>query len=661
MKYIISLFMILVLFVSLFASAREDRSFLDAENYYKIGNYTQAMNSMKRVDQEYHNHTDYLLLLAKLQIATGDYEEALATLNDYRSEGGEGVPLTGELYATIADATDFAIQGVILDLPGRLNSIHSEYLPFVNAEGDFMVFGSDRRSPYKGENIFYSALVDGSWTEPMEIKELATDRNETAGSFDKDGNLYIAGQYGNKKKAYNNSIYIAYNLGKKFGSPQKVDALSSNFNDINPSVSSGNTMVFASTRGGDHKSYDLYVSEYSFGTWSTPVSLGSTINTSGNEITPFLAPGGHLLFFASDTHPGFGGFDLFVSKRTGASWTEWGTPINLGPIINSSNDDRGFSLAENSLTAYYSSNRFAYLNMENILGIDLEKLGYRLVHGYVHDETNERVQTTVNWSDGNHDFFTKTDENGEFRFLLSPTKKVTYYIDDERYFFVEGEEDIVQRDTEIIIPVHRKNVLRLAGRVYDQYDDPVHTTINWTYVNEGETVKRGSKTNDDGHYIMEVPNIRYIDFDIQEQGYVALKGRWNLIEGESYQTRDFVLTVYAKGQAYAFVVEFDYDKSDIRTDTMPEVVKMYNMLNENPTMKVEIAGHTDIRGSEAYNMGLSQRRADSVRNELVRRGINRNRMQTGAYGFSRPLADNDTEEGMQRNRRVEMIVLSIDQ
>jgi len=641
---------------------------MDAENYYSTGNFTQAMSSMNRVDRGNQGDAEYLLLLAKLHIALGEYEEALVALEGFRSEGGEDVLLDDSLYATIVEAKELSQKMVTKEPHGRLNSIHSEYAPIVNADGDFMILGSDRRSPFKGENIFYSALINGSWTEPMELKELCTDRNETVGSFDNEGNLYLSGQYGNRRKSYNNNIYISYKLNSedsrsknklKWGKPQKIDALSSNFNDINPSFSNGNVMMFASNRLGDHKTYDIFVSEMEFGTWSRPIPLGSVINTNGNEITPYLAPGGHLLFFASDTHTGFGGFDLFVAKKIGPSWTDWDTPVNLGPIINSPNDERYFSLRNRSLDAYYSTTRFERINMENIVGIDLAALGYKLVHGYAHDDIDQRVQTTVNWTNNDHNFSIKTDENGEFSFLLAPTEKITYNVNDERYFEVTEDVDIKYLDNLIVIPLQRKNVLRLAGRVYDQYDDPVLTTIQWSFENEGLNERRSTATNNNGNYSTEVPQIRYIDFDINEPGYVPQKGRWNLVEGESYQTRDFILTAYARGQAYTFIVEFDFDKSDIRPNSMPEVVKMFNMLSENPTMKVEIAGHTDSRGTPPYNDGLSQRRANTVRNELIRRGIDRNRMTIGAYGLNNPISDNDTDEGRQRNRRVEMIILSI--
>ena len=655
-------FILVILVVSLFAAAKDDRSFQDAEIYYQNGNYSQAMNSMNRTDPNNRSDADYLLLLAKIQIELGEYEEALATLEDYRAKGGQDYLLEMEIYPTIEDAYLLSVNDIILHLPGRLNSIHSEYAPIVNEDGDFMVFGSDRRSPYKGENIFYSAFLNGAWTEPMEVKELSTDRNEAPGSFDKAGNLYLSGQYDNKRKEMNSSIYLAELDGKKWKKPVKIEALSSDYNDINPFIYEDQVMVFASNRLGDHKSYDIFVSEYSYGTWTTPIPIGAAINTNGNEISPFIAEGGHLLFFASDTHKGFGGFDIFFAKRNGDSWTDWATPQNIGPIINSQNDERNFFLPKGSLIGYFSTARYDMINMENIVGIDMEAFGYKLVHGYVHDETDARVETIVNWRNhgAHHHFSTQTNENGEFSFLLSPTESLTYNVNDERYFEVEEDVTELQKETEIIIPLQRKNVLRLAGRAYDQYDDPVITNIAWTYEHEGETVKRTSPTNDDGYYLMEVPQIRYIDFSINEPGYVPLSGRWNLIEGEAYQTRDFILTAYAKGQEYGFIIEFDYDKADIRPDTMPEVARMYQMLDENPTMRVEIAGHTDNRGPGPYNMGLSQRRAESVRNELARRGINRNRMTIGAYGLENPIADNDTDEGRQRNRRVEMVILSID-
>jgi len=651
---------LLLLGVALTLSA-QDRSLQDAEIYYNNGNYTQALNSMDRVDADEQESRDYYLLMAKIQLATGDYASAQFNLERYRRAGGDSDLLNEQIMETIKNAKDIPANKVFQPLPAGINTIHSEYSPVISPEGNFLLFGSDRRSPFLGENIFWSELVGGRWTEPLELNELCTDRNETPGSFDKEGNLYLSGQYGNTRKNMNSSIYFAEKDGSKWKTPTRIAAVSTNWNDINPSVE-GNYMVFASNRGGDNKSYDIYIAENSSSGWQTPELL--SVNTAGNEIAPFIAPGGNLLFFASDGYPGFGGYDIYMAKRRGTG-IGWGMPENLGPTINTHMDERDFNIQANSLSAFYSTSRFDSLNMENIYSLNLEALGFKIVYGYVHDELNTRVETNILWIYDGFEFYISSDDKGEFLFLLPPLSKdgeavITYQVFDERYFEVEENVDVPLARNEIIIPLQRKNVLRLIGRVYDQFDNNVMTTINWDYVHEGENVRRESQTNEEGRYLIEVPKLRSINYAINESGYAPLSGTWQLVEGEATQERDFVLSAYASGQEYGFIIEFDFDSANIRQNSQPEVTKMYNMLNENPNMRVEIGGHTDSRGASEYNTALSRRRAEAVRNAVVNRGIDGRRISIGAYGEDRPIADNETEEGRQRNRRVEMTILGVD-
>jgi OOP family OmpA-OmpF porin len=101
---------------------------------------------------------------------------------------------------------------------------------------------------------------------------------------------------------------------------------------------------------------------------------------------------------------------------------------------------------------------------------------------------------------------------------------------------------------------------------------------------------------------------------------------------------------------------FDFDKATLRRDVEFNLVKIATILNQFPEMKIVIEGHTDSVGTEEYNLGLSQRRAKAVFEFLISQGVAEERMSWEGYGESRPVADNDTEEGRQRNRRVDLVI-----
>jgi outer membrane protein OmpA-like peptidoglycan-associated protein len=104
---------------------------------------------------------------------------------------------------------------------------------------------------------------------------------------------------------------------------------------------------------------------------------------------------------------------------------------------------------------------------------------------------------------------------------------------------------------------------------------------------------------------------------------------------------------------------FDFDRSSLRADSKPELARVLAVLKQNPSMKIEISGHTDNKGSAAYNLKLSEARAKSVVDFLVSAGIDKNRLTYTGLGFSEPVASNDTEEGRQLNRRIEFKITSV--
>jgi outer membrane protein OmpA-like peptidoglycan-associated protein len=102
---------------------------------------------------------------------------------------------------------------------------------------------------------------------------------------------------------------------------------------------------------------------------------------------------------------------------------------------------------------------------------------------------------------------------------------------------------------------------------------------------------------------------------------------------------------------------YDFNKATLRPESEAELDRLYKLLNENPTLKIEISGHTDNVGSASYNQKLSESRAKSVVNYLLDKGTDNTRLTFKGYGFNRPIAGNDTEEGRQQNRRTEFEIL----
>lgn len=675
MKKILLWLMILGLCQSIFG-LNDDRSYRTGLNFYSNGSYSQALNYMQRVDESNRNNADYTLMMGKIQLAMGNYSQAYEWLLRFKNEfKGQDVLIDEHILSTIKLAAEYVkyskVEARVRRVPGRVNTIHSEYAPIVNADGDVMIFGSDRRSPFGKENIFISYFVENSWTEPVEIRELCTNRSETVGSLNEGNTLYIAGQY--EEKSVYSSIYRADFQSSKWSTPVLISEVSSNFNDIQPFVFNNEVMFFASNRHGDNKTYNIYVSEYRNGRWTSPVMLDSNINTKGNEQTPFLSEDGQTLYFASDTHLGFGDFDIFKATKAGSSWTSWSKAENMGPIINSNKDDRYFFIQKGSHNAFFSSNRFNGMGLEDIYRFDMRAFDIEpsledlIISGYVVDNEDQRVSTNVRWSfvsaNTPHELIVQSDQNGDFEFKVLATDAIKYHVNDDR--FVAVEKDVVIPDRvpthEVIITLERKrDILEISGRVTDNMLDAVQTNIKFKYNHNDKDIDLVVTTDDNGYYQISLPVIKSLSYNIDAEGYMAADGTFAIPANELKVKLDFILTKLVKDQVYEIEnIEFDFGKATLRPVSFEVLDRLVSTMNNNPRMKIKIAGHTDNVGSKEINDRLSFQRAQAVADYLVSKNINKDRLTVAGYGFSHPLVSNDTPEGRAKNRRVEMTVLEL--
>lgn len=163
-------------------------------------------------------------------------------------------------------------------------------------------------------------------------------------------------------------------------------------------------------------------------------------------------------------------------------------------------------------------------------------------------------------------------------------------------------------------------------------------------------------------FIINAEEAKDYRLSVEQEGYAFVNQNIRL-QGASEQERTEVRTVELRKLVTGVVsvlrnIYFDFDKATFRTESYTELNKLERMMAENPNIKVEIAGHTDNIGTAAYNMQLSQRRAEAVKDYLVKKGIDPRRITAKGYGKTRPLASNDDEkEGRELNRRVEFRVI----
>jgi len=417
----------------------------------------------------------------------------------------------------------------------------------------------------------------------------------------------------------------------------------------------GKTMIFAKGNTGKRKGtndVDLYISRFRNGQWSEAQPININLPDTW-ESTPALSPDGRTLYFSSNRKGGYGGLDLYSAQMD--SRGRFGKVKNLGPEINTAGSETFPYVSENG-KIYFSSDGHPGYGMLDIFVVN------RVNGKTVVDNLGQPVNSTADdfglfLFKPDRGFFTSNREGGSgdddiYTFVNEdPNLKVVNY-------FLQGITYMIRKDsTREILPNTRVSLMDPDGDVMQDY-----------------------VTGDDGKFLFRVyENEDYTllgetdGFIIKRQPYTT-KGKSvpleTLKELVTNITLDTILVLDRKERNKIFVLEniyFGYDSANIRPDAARELDKLVTLLNDNTDLKIEMGSHTDSVASDAYNIQLSQRRAESTVNYLIQKGIDPNRLVAKGYGESKPIARNthpdgsDNPEGRQRNRRTEFKILEIGQ
>ncbi|MFN7838957.1 MAG: OmpA family protein [Bacteroidota bacterium] len=425
----------------------------------------------------------------------------------------------------------------------------------------------------------------------------------------------------------------------------------------------GKTMVFARGNNGKRKDVydvDLFLSRFRNGAWTDPVRIN--INTTVKEgdpsttnycwdSTPAFSPDGRTLYFSSNRKGGYGGLDLYSAQMD--SRGRFGKVKNLGPEINTAGDDTFPYMAENS-KLYFSSDGHP---------------GYGQLDLFVVNRANGKTQIENLGQPMN----STGDDFGMY--LFKP----------DRGFFTSNRED-GKGDDDIYTFVNDDPNLKvvnyfLQGITYNIRKDSSREILPDTKVSlldQGGDVMQEFTTGTDGKFLFRVyENENYVLLG-EHDGYIVKRQPYTTI-GKSVPleslkelvtniTLDTVLVLDRKAKNVFFVLKniyFEYDKADINRESAQELDKLVQILEDNPDIKIEMGSHTDSVASNSYNIDLSQRRAQSTVDYLIRKGIDPKRLTAKGYGKERPIARNtnpdgtDNPVGRQKNRRTEFRIVEI--
>ena len=475
--------------------------------------------------------------------------------------------------------------------PG-VNSEANEYFPRITADEETLVFTklvTDPHRTFRGEafqheDFYVSHKTDTGWTQAESMgAPLNSKMNEGAHSLTTDGYIMIFTACQRSDSKGSCDLYLSINQNNEWTDPVNLGRpVNSGSWESQPSISpDGKTLYFVSNRPGGLGKMDIWKSELKNGFWGKPENLGPPINSPDNDKSPFIHFDNRTLYFASDRDPGMGGLDLFMSQKD--STGKWEKPKNLGYPINTHRNEEGLIVNTRGNTAYFSSNR--------------------------------------------------GDQNGEDIYSFS-----------------------------LYSEVRPNQVSCIKWKVYDiDTHEPLKSDFELIDLATLDTAMEAKSRPGTGKFLLCLPSGKDYALTVSKKGYLFFSENFALKAKNTYQEPlhiDVPLQKIEIGKTIVLKnIFFKTDSFSLKSESRAELMKLVRFMKRNQRLVAEISGHTDSRGSEKYNQELSEKRAKSVYDFLIMHGISVDRLTYKGYGESKPVATNKTAKGRAQNRRTEFTII----
>jgi len=399
----------------------------------------------------------------------------------------------------------------------------------------------------------------------------------------------------------------------------------------------GQFMVFAACGRSDGMGQcDLYYSKKVNGKWSVAKNMGNVVNTLNWESQPSLSSDGRTLYFASERPGGHGQSDIW--KTTIDENNIWTKPINTGDVINTNNAETSPFIHQDNKTLYFCSNGHL-----GVGGFDIffSKLGDDGIWsepknlGYPINTVKDEIGLIVNAS-GNKAYITSSREGGF------------------------GLQDLYVFD--LYKEARPEAVTYFKGKVFDKETKKVvKADFELKELSSGKTIAKSASDDSDGSFLICLTPGKDYGLFVSSQGYMFYSENFNLTAPSSLLKpfeKNIPLEQIKKGSKTILKnIFFDTDSYRIKSKSGAELNKLISFMNTNPSIKVEISGHTDSKGEPPYNMILSLKRAKAVFDYLIKNGISETRLTYKGFGDTIPVSTNETDEGRSQNRRTEIKIV----
>ena len=619
----------------------------------------------------------------------GRYSEALAQYQAYDAQSPNDARVKGYLQQSDffmrlkRDSTRNEVRMIPINSPqADLGvTVMDDLLLFSSARGE----GVGGKNEYKWDDQpflnLYTALLKGNTaSEPLVMRREVNSRyHDGTATYDSIAHrLYFTRDnvfYGTLNKSESGELKLAiyhsdistgeYNQ-KEWGALVPFTHNDPEYNTGHPCVSpDGKRMYFASDRPGGNGGVDIWYSDKLGEEWGVPMNMGEKVNTSGNEMYPFVNRDS-VLYFSSNGHAGLGGYDLFYCRLAPSGPT---AVLNLGYPVNTRFDDRNLFLLRDDSTGFFVSDRPGGQGSDDIYGCTVHPPMQRISGRVIDKQTREPINGAmldVKNALGRFMDDAKITMLDDGRFEIEVPFSNAYTITGTKNGYLQNSVSL-NPDTDPLDDV----TIELGKYDYGAEGTVMHgetlaplAGVKVQLFDANDKMLQEMETGADGKYAFSLePNTDY-RIKVGKDGFFKQSARISTKGKTSTVIRtDFKLFPLEVDQVVRLDnIYYDLAKWAIRPDAAKELDKLVQTLLDNPTVTIELSSHTDCRGKDGYNMNLSTKRAKSAVDYLIKQGIDKSRLASKGYGETKPVETCEctkcNDDQHQRNRRTEFKVLS---
>ena len=560
--------------------------------YANMKNYVASVADFETAFQKDSVYSKTFLLPYAISLGgTGKFEKALQKVNEFLTTprlNEQSIKAGNYRKSSFEFALQYAkthLQNYVFNprnMGDSINTTALEYLPSLTVDGNKMIFN---RRINSDEDFYESNKVNGIWQKATPVEgKLNTNFNEGAENISQDGEWLIFTGCNYPEGEGSCDLYISYkNRYGEWSEAQNLGrTVNTEFWESAPSLSPDKKdLYFSSNRPGGYGGSDIWISHRNEkGRWETPVNAGPVLNTSGDEGCPYIHADNQTMYFNSNGHPGYGLSDIFITRKNAEGWQK---PENLGYPINTTDDEGSLIVSSDGKTAFYASDKGDYKN-----GLDL-------------------------------------------------------------YSF-ELREDVRAAKT-----------LWVKGKITDKKTNAgLPSSVELRTIDSSYVISK-LQTDEEGNYLTTLPEGKNYAFTVNRKGYLFYSENFAMTGNvsDSPMVINIALQPIEAGASVVLKnIFFNSKSAELQPSSFSELDKVAALLNENPALVIRLSGHTDNVGKPADNLALSLSRAKAAIGYLLKKGIDPKRLSGMGYGETKPLATNNSEEGRALNRRTELSILS---